>query len=393
MTDADDLTWSLHTLAGQELGLLEQVMQGSWVDVELGGRRSASLKLSTEDPHAGDIYPFGVVARAWMGGHPIMAGIVQQPTVDGAEGTIEVPILGPRSRLESFHVGLRGTGEPFDGHATGRPFRWEQLPQGEIMRRLVAYADPTPEELAQGVPSHGIVPGEIVGGTLRDREYDPGKAIAEALDELGNVDGGPDWDLQTIWDPARPWALARLDVLPTLGEDLTRTVVLEHQVGTENAANLRWMPGGDTGGPVVNRMLGVGEAPTYDGEAAEAPVPPAFLGNQVDSQGAFGIYTRYEGLSGVKDQATVAGRVAGILSTGAFPVDHFEVTPRPGVLNFSPVGQLWLGDWITARGQTGVLAMDLQGRVSGARIEVVDETGAIAVKLRVAPRENRAVTA
>lgn len=388
----DDLTWTLHDLAGNQLGVLDEVLPGSWVDHELQGRRQAFVRLSTADPHAGDIYPLGTVLRAWDGSYPAFAGIVQQPTVDGAEGTIEVPALGPRARLESFHVGLRGDGLPFEGHAPDRPFRWEQLPQGEILQRLVAYADPTLAELDAGIPSHGIVPGTIVGGPARDREYDPGKTIAEAMDELGDVEGGPDWDLPPVWDPQRPWVLARLDVLPSIGVDRTDTVVLEHQVGRENAANLRWMPGGDTGGPAVNRMLGVGEPEEYDGVSGTAPVPPAYLGNQVDSQFAFGLYTRYEGLPGVKEQASVAGRVAGILATSSWPVDHFEVTPNPGALRFSPVGGLWLGDWFTARGQTGNVILDLRGRATGARVEVIDETGATRTTLRAAPRENRAVT-
>lgn len=388
----DELTWSLHTLAGEQIGVLDQVRPGSWVDVEQGGRRAAELTLSTEDRFAGQIYPYGVVLRAWQAEYPAFAGVLQQPTFDLETATISVPALGPRNRLESFHVGLRGDGLPFDGHAADHPFRWEQLPQGEIMRRLVAYAAPTPVELAAGIPSHGIVDGTIEPGMLRDREYEPGKAIAEALDELGDVQGGPDWDLQPVWDPAHPAVLARLDVVGSAGIDRTRDLVLEHQVGKQTATGLKFMPGGSTGGPAVNRFLGVGEAPPYDGEADQAPLPPAFVGNQIDSQVAFGIYTRYEGLSGVTDLDTVVGRVAGVLSTEAFPVDFFEVTPRTGALHFSPIGDLWLGDLFSVRGASGNVIVDLQGRVTGARIEVVDETGATKTTVRAAPRENHAVT-
>jgi hypothetical protein len=391
--DVDSLTWTLHELAtGRQIGLLDGVLPGSWVDVEVAARRSAWLKLSTEDPHAGDIYPLGVVLRAWQAGLPIFAGVLQQPTIDGAEGTIEVPALGPRGRLEAFQLGMRSGDPSLPGHTDGLPYRWDQVPQGEMLRRLVAYANPTPAELAAGIPSHGIVDGTIVPGQARDRQYDPGKSVAEAIDELTNVTGGPDWDLPTIWDPARPWALARLDVLPSLGTDRTASVVFEHQVGKENASNLRWMPGGDDGGPAVNRFLGVGEAPAYDGEAADAPAPPSFVGNQVDSQVAFGLYTKYEALSGVTEEANVAGQVAAVLATSSFPVDHFEVTPIPGAVHFSPAGDLWLGDTFTARGQTGSIEMSLEGRATGARITVVDETGATAVAIRAAPRENRAVS-
>ena len=54
----------------------------------------------------------------------------------------------------------------------------------------------------------GVTRGLTPVGTLRDREYPPGKQILEALEQLANVDGGFEWEISpdlvlNIWTPTR----------------------------------------------------------------------------------------------------------------------------------------------------------------------------------------------
>lgn len=392
------LAWSLHNLAGERLATLDAALPGSWVDIEGLGRRTAEVTLSTADRAAGHVYPFAVVLRAWdgdVGLEPVFAGVLMQPIVDLGAGTIRVAAAGPRIRLESWAIGLRSGVDELAGHATGNPWRWEGVPQGTMLARLVDYAQPTASELAAGIPGHGIVPGTIVPGTMRDREYAAGAQIAEAMDQLADVQGGPDWDLVTIWDEEHPERLARLDVADSIGRDLTGTVQLEYGLGRNSADHMTWSPGPT----IANRVLGVGEAPSYDGSSPTPPAAPSFRGNQIESQMAFGLWGSVEAYASVTEQPTVAAHVAARLATESWPVDHFEIRPRAGYRvqpdrppwRLAPDGDLWLGDWFTARGHRDNVILDLTGRVIGARREVLDD-GSSRTTLRAAPRENRAVS-
>ncbi len=403
------LSWGLYDLAGGLLGPVTNRLPGSRVEPALNGRYSAQLNLSLEDEMADLVEPLAVVVMTWLDGAPVFAGVVGEPTFDFGAGTCQVPAFGPSLRLERAFVGQRSDGAGLVGAAAGLPYRLEQVAEGEIMWRLVQHASPTAAEQAAGVPDHGIARGNIHGGNLRDREYDPGKQLWEAITELSEVIDGCDFDLRPVYDPARSGVLAELDTFDRMGADLTDRVRLEFGVGDNTAANLILKPSGD----VVNRMTGVGEAPPYDGEG-DAPEPPRYTADQPASQVAYGLHGDYRGLTGIDNLQRVAEHVGEVVATQAFPVDHFDVVPalqdgsaylvgddgqvrrvaglgRPP--RFGPGGEWWLGDSFRAIGRRGRRTADLSGRVVGATIEEVDKAGNIQVTVHSVPRVISVVSA
>jgi len=403
------LAWGLYDLAGGFLGPVTNRLPGSRVEPALNGRYGAQLNLSLEDEMADLVEPLAVVVRAWLDGSPVFGGVVGEPTFDFDAGTCQVPAFGPSLPLERAFVGQRSDGAGLVGAVAGLPYRLEQVAEGEIMWRLVQHASPTTAEKAAGVPDHGIARGSIHGGNLRDREYDPGKQVWQAITELSEVIEGCDFDLRPVYDPARPGVLAELDTFDRMGADLTGQVRLEFGVGDNTAANLVLKPSGD----IVNRVTEVGEAPPYDG-SGPAPVPPRATSDQPASQVAYGLHADYRGSIGVSDVLAIAEHSSEIIATQAFPIDHFDVVPalqdgtafllgddgkvrrvaglgRPP--RFGPGGEWWLGDSFRAVGRRGERTADLSGRVAGATIEEVDKAGNLQVTVHSVPRVISVVSA
>lgn len=218
------LTWELLDPKGSRLAELKQRHPGAEVAIALNGKRTAQITLSLEDPAAELIRPFDRFLRVYLQNFLLFAGPIVVPRFDlstaagsavAGEG-VEVSAVDPSIRLaQSFTKDFA---------------RQTQIDQAEIMRRLMEHADrnatpPASQGLPPGdIPHHGIVRGGWTGpftSILRDRSYPDGKQIWEALVEMSDVIGGPDFALTPV-DAHGPGIWAQLDThYPQQGTDKT----------------------------------------------------------------------------------------------------------------------------------------------------------------------------
>ena len=397
------LSWALYDRHGTLLGPVTRRAVGSSVDVTFNDQQTATLRLSLEDELASEIAPMASVVRAFLDGAIIFAGVVTEPTYDGAAGTLDVPCVDASLGLQRAFVGQRSDGAGLYGSVSGNPYRWEGQLESSMSWWLALHALPSAAETAAGVPDHGVRFGSGPDfGQARDREYEVGKQIWEAMTDLAAVQHGLDLYLEPALNTADPAALAYLRTYTRMGSDRSDTVRLEFAAGDNTASNLRYMPSA----AIINRMTGVGAAPAYDG-SGDAPVPPRYTADQSESQIAYGLNAAYVGLPDVSEVTTIAEHVAEVVTTAAFPIDFFDVVPAledgtgfvtdsaghvrrvPGfgrAPRFGPAGEWWLGDDFRTVGRLGSREVDFHGRVTGATIEEADEAGNVRVTVHSAPR-------
>lgn len=363
---AQQLSWALYDLKGNRLAQLRERLPGAEVAIGLNGQRTAKVAVSFEDEAARHARPFETVLRAWLDEALIFAGPLVLPRATSELRGVDIAAIGAGFRME---------------HAYCHNFpRQEQIDQGEIMWQLILHAD---RNTGGDVPSHGIVRGSIPTSVIRDRSYRDGKQIWEALVDMSNVIGGPDFEL--LPQDRGDGTLAQLDVHhPRQGTDRTEDVRLEYNLGRHTATHFDWEPGG---GEIVNYFL-------FAGQALEGEPAPAWIAEQKESQERFGIYERFSADPDIKRTETLRQHSEQAVAALAFPIDFFDVTPvtvgeaEEGYVEPPPVGPngaYWIGDTIRvlARDTPG-LDLDLRGRVTD--LTLFEQTsGAVGVRLTCAP--------
>lgn len=396
------LTWSLCDRRGALLADVPQRAAGSEVTVTGNGERTAKLRVSLEDEVAARVYPLATLLKVHYFAELLFCGPVLLPRFAARDRVVEIPAICPSFYLQRSYVGQRADGAGLEGAPAGSPYRQQQVDQSLIMWRLVKHVLPTAGEQADGVPTHGIVDGTRPqsaaddGWNPRDREYEPGKQIWQALVEMSEVLAGPDFELEPV--DQTDGTLARLNVYGRQGANKTDSVVFEVGLGQNNATDVSWEPSGDL---VANRA-------TYVGQTLEGSAQPAYTANQRESQRAFGLLSDFRGRPDISDQRTLQEHAMGQVALHAWPVDFFTVTPaaeggyglardQSGQIvslgegfgvppRFGPDGDYWIGDEISAYARVlPGLDAELRGRVTEARLMEADAAGTLMTEITCAP--------
>lgn len=301
------LTWALHALAGPRIGPLRETTAAQ-VTIPLNQRRHAQVTIPTDDPMAPHaMRPLAVVLRAWWFKRPIFAGPITIPRFSQDGETIQLNATDPGFRLATLSVNQRSDGALLAYQAA--------VDQSEILARLIDHVRPTAAEIALGVPDIPIIRASLPATKNRDRGYEPGKNIWDAIVELSEVQEGVDFELEPL-APRADGYLCALNTYPRQGADQTNQVKFTAGFAWEDST-ITWEPAGDG---VVNRS-------TWQGQSEEGQPPPTYTSNQPESQVSYGIYGAYEGAADISVTNTLAEHAQGQVGAAAFPVDFFDIVP------------------------------------------------------------------
>ena len=165
--------------------------RGRTVTWRVDGHAVAQFTIDGRSDEIDDLDPLETDLWVWRDGVLMFRGRIgpENDQIDGDRHLSQFTAIDYRGMLQYRTVGT----SPFTRTATA---------QATIAWDLV--------QVAQGSPSGswGITPGVAPAGTNRDREYPPGKQILEAIEQLANVSGGFEWEVNAelvfnIWSPTR----------------------------------------------------------------------------------------------------------------------------------------------------------------------------------------------
>lgn len=406
------LAWSITDLRGVRLATIIEREDGK-VSVALCAKRTAQVsipmgdaagqRVSAEGEHGGAL---SLRLRATYFGVPLFNGTLIEPEYDFTDGRILLSAVDPVNALERFAIGQRGDGLlPSNGASSS-------LDDSAVMWLLVAHRSLTQAEIDYGIPPVGIEMGTLAPGITRPHAWEKGKPLYGAIHEISELEGGPDYELEPT--PERDdYLIARFNTyVPNQGQDRRGAVQLHYGLGKHNASGFVWRPGG---GAVSNLW-------TTQGQAEDGREAPMGASGSLESIVAFGKYGRWESLSDVRDATRLRDHAKAGVSTGAFPVDHFDVIPavelrdgevrgyarnRSGRLartpgsfrappRFGPTSKpipsalgggefdYWIGDTIGGLAFYEGLLKEVSGRVTDATFNE-QSNGDVAVELTCAP--------
>ncbi len=218
--------------------------------------------------------------------------------------------------------------------------------QGDIAWALIA------DENARG--ETGLVEGTITATVDRDRTYELGKQILEALIQLGEVENGV-----AFWEtPLEPedsaGALAEFNAGPRPGIDRSTFIKFELGDGTlDNCISVQReikLP--------INRASVVG-----DGVSASS--------GDSDSVTKYGLWEAFETLSDVTEVATVSARAAAMVVPDPIQIVTFEPDPAAAP---RPWDEWWLGDTVSFKADRDALQISTTARPRALEI-VLDDQG------------------
>jgi hypothetical protein len=382
------LRWAICDLDGTELGPPISQRHGGEVEVPLDGIRRAKLNVSVFDPVAADVFPLARRLKAWLDGYIVFHGPLIGTKWIGESGVVQLQALGPGHQLERAFVPVPSPWVPEDnGVAYGA--KYVQIDQSEIMARLMELGDITSTQASAGIPRHGIIRGSLPGSRLRDRSYEPGKQIYEAIHQLSQVIDGPDFDIRPR-DVESGTGIAALDTYPNgQGADKFDSIEFHFNHGLSNCRNMAWEPDGTQ---VINDA-------TVMGQVEFGMEPPWYRSLANDSLQEFGKWAHFEGRPDVSVSTTVEEHAQSRAAAGAFPPDILDIYPAimatrgetglgiPPVVGptQNPNADCWLGDTIHAVGKQGYMNIDIAARITKVYIRELGDAGHVVSDLEVAP--------
>lgn len=393
------LDFALTDLTGRRLAWLRKRKGDRNVIVPLVGIRSCQVGMSMEDPAVDDVLPLARRVKAYLDGHIIFNGTLMAPKYDFGNDVVQLAALDPGQQLVRSNVQMPAGAKPnVEGVITG--FRRVATDQSIIMRDLVAHP-PSARSApwAPGVPEHGIIAGSLPATFTRDRSYEPGKEIWEALKQLSQVISGPDFELQPL--DRTDGVIAQLNTFhPQQGEDRSATVRLQYRLGRNNASECTYEPDGHS---VVNHA-------TIIGQVLSSQTPPVYTAQLLSSRDTIGTWEYYGGRDDISRLSTVQEHARAIVAAQAFPPDVVTITPaiagpfegfayrgakRIGGLGIPPLfgprsntnAKYWVGDSIGVQAKRGRVFLDEAMRVIEAKVAEADDAGNVQVTVMAAPHQ------
>jgi hypothetical protein len=380
------LDFELCDLDQAVLTRLDQRRAGGWVELGLCAGRRGFCPLSLDDEARELATAIDTVLRITLKGpeefsRPLFIGRVIIP--ERQRGT-EGQSLGLTASDPYFHM-ERKLAREVSG-ATWKALAFAAKDQSQIMWSLIASV----------VADHGVVQGSLPASVNRDRTYAPGKEIGQALLEMSEVIGGPDFEFAPVL--ASDGTLAEFNTFyPRQGSDLSDSVVFECGGGEESATGLIYSPGGEE---ICNAFLAIGAPQDQEGESPFA-THPAYFAKHAESIDELDQFEKREQLDDVTELATLKAYAEGSVATTAYPIPYFDFIAAPeqyedeageGVPPIFGVGY-WLGDTIKVLDHDALdddgEPLELTGRVTDAKV-TERESGQIEVKVTCAPEVSSA---
>ncbi|MDQ3730325.1 MAG: hypothetical protein M3355_12140 [Actinomycetota bacterium] len=373
------LNWKLCDLSGNELASLEQ-RRSSQTTLRLRPYdiQPAQIVLSNEDLAASDVSPLERIVKGYLSGRIIYTGRVLIPTFDsGQDDAIVIDCVDVMDQLQRSFVKIPS---PYAIYGFSRA----NVDQSQIMLDLVAHARPTSAELTAGVKNLPVHPslGSRPATVNRERNFEPGKEIGEAIHDLSEVFNGVDYAFTPL--DRTDGYMAQLDTWSRRGVDKTASVIFEAGVGQNNVRSIKYEPDGSLATNTATVM----------GQTEEGLAPPSYTSTQPDSRNLYGIFAEFTGRPDVSTSGTVESHAREIVSVLAFPPGFFELTfPTEasygeGVFGIPPqvYFDYWLGDVVRVVAKIGAMVLDVEGRVTEITLADSAETGGrVQTSLKLAP--------
>lgn len=210
-------------------------------------------------------------------------------------------------------------------------------------------------DVAAGVPRGGLAAGAIGATVARDRTYDAGKLVGEAVRQLTEVEGGFDFSV-TPEESLGADVLGTFGVFASLGSDRSATAIFEH--GPRTLANVLHV--GQSIGLPRNASFVSGD----DGASARAA--------DAASQVKYGVICAppSRASDGTTETSTLQEIADGLIRANPIEVVDFTADPAHAP---RPWLDYWLGDTVRFRAERGALSALLTPRVTGVEIRLDDE--------------------
>lgn len=362
------LDWELCDLQQNVLTRLDNRKGGGWVELAINKGRRAFCPLSLDDPARELAQAIKTVLRVTMKDEALEGG--SQPLFIG-----RVTIPDKASEAQKHELGLYASDPLFHlwrklirsvSGSTWNPKSFTGKDQSLLLWELIA-----------AFSDHGIVKGDLAAASIsRDRTYAPGKELGEALEQMAEVIGGPDFELEPVI--ASDGTLGQFNTFyPRQGEDKSDDVRFVFRNLGEDVLSFHESPGGEE---IANRVVVMGAPNNQEGESSAVAVHPAYVAEHKGSiESHEGTFERREQLDDVKEIATLKAHAEGLVAALAYPTPYFDfvaapeqfegetgegVPPRLGI-------DYWFGDTIGLEAHLGEEGDDptvLTGRVTDGKI-------------------------
>lgn len=177
-------TWSF-TLAqptGENIGSLQAATSRS-LSFALDGAATAAFTMPGNHPETAQVVDLATDLRASRNGVPLFWG-----RVGGSTDTLSADVITSAFTAIDYR-GMLARRLLWSGVTRS----WRGVDQADIAWQMIADT--------QGLPGGnlGITRGSAAAtGTVRDRDYDAGKNLGEALDQLGETQGGYEWEIDAL---------------------------------------------------------------------------------------------------------------------------------------------------------------------------------------------------
>ncbi len=319
---ADDWTFAVGAWTGLPDTVLPQITSRR-VTWRLAGNSDATFTIDSELPEAGQIHE--LISDLWVlwKGRPVYRGRVGTTgdTGDGSAYSTTVNAVDYRDILRRRQL------------YEGDTLSWLNLDQALIGWNVLSQTQARPGGDLRIVRGAGQATG-----VLRDRtDYQPGKSVGEALDQLSAVDNGFDYDFSVVLDGnRRPTTGLGYDVYyPARGVD--RRVVLNHP-GAIASFNRTADPSGYAN---ALRVTGDTALAAVRVEASDIATRPE------------GRWDAQFGDTSIVNAGTLAARAKAELAARQLVLASWTVTLADSV--WQGPDHIWLGDPITLAVQKGRL--------------------------------------
>lgn len=337
--------------SGVEFGLAVIDLQGRTrafldaYDVKLtrriNGANMLECSVPSDDSKARELLLGSRALRLYRNGETRFMGVIRSPFVDEANW-VRVTAYDPFAHFMDLHVG--------DESLTPRVFTATDA--GAIAEALLF-------DLSLGGMNH-LDTGDVDASVLRDRTYEPGKSIGEAVVELANVDDGfffrIDADglpvgskfgtFNVIWPTSGE---SREDVRFEFGEG-TRDNIEESSLEIERFDPVNWVVA--TGGTDLEGS------------------PLAVLVENAASQSEYGLYQVWAQFSDVTEVTTLRDHAVGFLEPNPRIVARFDALEGAPAL----FDDFDVGDTVSVYIDTGRVVYDFAARVNQVVLEIGDDS-------------------
>lgn len=331
-----------HALVVTDLaGTARAFIDGSGIKLtrKINGACFLEFSAATDDPNARELLIGKRAVKLYRDGVLRFCGIIGEPFVDGAF-SLPVAAYDPFRYLDAAHV----------GDVTLAPAVYDATDAGTVAWDLI---DALPYE------TH-LVQGTLQASVKRDRTYDPGKSISEAILQLAEVDDGFAFRIDAVDGPGA--AFASFNALyPNAGVDRPD---VRYEYGDGTLGNI------DEGKLEIERFLPVNDVVVTGAGVGEAV--PAEHVEDTGSKAEYGTFPTWQSLSDVVDTATLTEHGRELIYADPPLVARFDALEGAPVL----FDDYDVGDTVRVFIDNGRTRAEGTFRVNQATLEVDDDTGA-----------------